>query len=78
MCIKMGHTSAHGIVQWDDQRAARIEKQFGTAPQNMSVADQTKAAIWEMKTDPAYKDSWNALNSDGDVASKGSHLSDKL
>jgi hypothetical protein len=58
-----GPHMAHGIVQWDDQRAARIEKQFGVAPQNMSVADQTKAAIWEMKTDPAYKASWNALNS---------------
>ena len=58
-----GPHMAHGIVQWDDVRAARIEKQFGTAPQNMSVADQTKAAIWEMKTDPAYKASWAALNS---------------
>jgi hypothetical protein len=58
-----GPHMAHGIVQWDDQRAARIEKQFGVAPQNMSVADQTKAAIWEMKTDPAYKASWSALNS---------------
>lgn len=60
---KDGPHMAHGIVQWDDVRTAAIEKQFGKPPQQMSVADQTKAAIWEMKTNPAYKDSWNALNS---------------
>jgi hypothetical protein len=41
---------AHGIVQWDDNRSARIAKQFGKLPNEMSVAEQTKAAIWEMKT----------------------------
>jgi len=65
-----GSHNAHGIVQWDDQRAGAIAKQFGTSPEKMSVADQTKAAIWEMKTNPAYKASWDALNSDGEVAPK--------
>jgi hypothetical protein len=41
---------AHGIVAWDDERSARIKQVFGKYPQEMSVADQTKAYIWEMRT----------------------------
>ena len=53
---------SQGIVQWDPQRAGAIEKQFGKLPKDMSVAEQTKAAIWEMKTNPSYKQSWDTLN----------------
>ena len=58
-----GKQNAFGIVQWDDQRAAAIKQQFGKYPNEMSVGDQTKAAIWEMKTNPRFADSWKALNS---------------
>ena len=52
---------AHGIVAWDDERSARIKQVFGKYPQEMSVADQTKAYIWEMKTyyKKAYADLTN-------------------
>jgi len=50
---------AHGIVAWDDERSARIKQVFGKYPQEMSVADQTKAYIWEMKTH--YKQAYNDL-----------------
>ena len=59
---------AHGIVSWDDQRSARIMKQFGKMPNEMSVGDQTKAAIWEMKN--YYPTTWKALQGGGDAASK--------
>jgi hypothetical protein len=61
---------AHGIVQWDDKRSAAIKAQFGKMPQDMTVAEQTKAAIWEMKTNPAYKDTWAALQGGGSAESK--------
>lgn len=60
---------AHGIVQWDDKRAAAIQEHFGKAPQDMSVGEQTKAAIWEMQSNPAYKKSWEALHSGGSAES---------
>ena len=47
----------------DDARAAAIQKQFGKLPNEMSVGDQTKAAIWVMKTNPRFADTWKALNS---------------
>ena len=56
---------AHGIVQWDDTRSKRIAAQFGQSPEKMSVADQTKAAIWEMKS--YYPTTWKALQS-GDTS----------
>jgi hypothetical protein len=40
---------AHGIASWDDARSERIKKQFGKYPNEMSVADQTKAYDWEQK-----------------------------
>jgi hypothetical protein len=61
------HT-ARGIVQWDPTRSARIQKQFGHLPNEMSVADQTKAAIWEMKN--YYPKTWGALQGSGSAASK--------
>lgn len=53
---------SQGIVQWDPERAARIKKQFGKEPRYMSVEEQTKAAIWEMKT--FYESSWDSLTND--------------
>lgn len=54
---------ARGIVQWDPTRSERIKDHFGKYPNDMSVAEQTKAAIWEMKT---YKNEfpgvWETMN----------------
>jgi hypothetical protein len=60
---------AQGIVQWHADRAAAIRAHFGKDPADMSVADQTKAAIWEMQTNPAYKQSWAALQGGGSAES---------
>jgi len=54
---------AQGIAQWHPGRAAAIKAQFGKDPADMTVAEQTRAAIWEMKTNPDYAQSWAALNS---------------
>jgi hypothetical protein len=54
---------AHGIASWDDERSARIMKQFGKMPQDMSVAEQTKAMIWEQKN--FYPKTWQALSGGG-------------
>ena len=53
---------SQGIVQWDPARAERIRAQFGAYPKDMSVAQQTKAAIWEMKT--YYGKSYAALTNE--------------
>lgn len=53
---------ARGIVQWNPQRSEAIRKQFGKYPNEMSVAEQTKAAIWEMKTNSSYAPTWQTLN----------------
>jgi len=53
---------SQGIVQWDPSRAERIKNQFGAYPKDMSVAQQTKAAIWEMKN--YYGKSYSALTDD--------------
>ena len=53
---------ARGIVQWDPQRSEAIKRQFGKYPNDMTVGEQTKAAVWEMKTNPTYKKTWDALN----------------
>jgi hypothetical protein len=64
---------ARGIVQWDPSRSEAIRKQFGKYPNEMSVAEQTKAAIWEMKNTKytkngevkyTYGKAWDALNND--------------
>lgn len=53
---------SQGIVQWDPERAERIKNHFGAYPKDMSVAQQTKAAIWEMKT--YYSKSFDALTNE--------------
>jgi tail lysozyme len=58
---------AHGIASWDDERSARIMKQFGKMPQDMSVAEQTKAMIWEQKN--FYPKTWQALSGGGTAES---------
>jgi hypothetical protein len=52
---------SQGIVQWDPQRAEAIKRQFGKYPKDMSVAEQTRAAIWEINTNPAYAATKKAL-----------------
>ncbi|MGU3662019.1 phage tail tip lysozyme [Methylobacterium fujisawaense] len=56
-----GKHYAEGMVQWDPQRAARIAQHFGKRPRDMSVAEQTRASLWEMKNRPEYRASWEAL-----------------
>jgi hypothetical protein len=58
---------AHGIASWDDARSARIMKQFGKMPQDMTVAEQTKAMIWEQKN--YYPKTWAALTGGGTAES---------
>ena len=53
---------ASGIVQWDPTRSAAIKAKFGAMPHQLSVADQTRAAIWEMKN--KYPTTWRALQGD--------------
>lgn len=60
--------SAQGIVQWHADRAQAIKDHFGKYPAQMSVAEQTRAAIWEMQTNPAYRESWRKLNSNASAA----------
>ena len=55
---------SQGIVQWDDQRSAEIKKQFGKYPQEMSVAEQTKAAIWEMKSHKEFAKAWEGMTNE--------------
>ena len=50
-----------GIVQWDPARSARIKEHFGKLPWQMSVTDQTRAAVWEMRTRPEYAATNRAL-----------------
>ena len=40
-----GSHMASGIVQWDPTRSAAIKNKFGAMPHQLSVADQTRAAI---------------------------------
>jgi hypothetical protein len=59
------HHMSQGIVQWDPQRVAAIKAHFGAEPKDMSVGDQTKAALWEMQNNKRFASSWNALNNEG-------------
>ena len=63
-----GTHMASGIVQWDPTRSAAIKGKFGAMPHELSVADQTRAAIWEMKTKPAYAKTWAALQGSDSTA----------
>lgn len=60
-----GKHYSQGIVQWDPTRAAAIKRQFGKEPRYLSIPDQMKAAVWEMKNNPAYRASWRAMTSSG-------------
>ena len=51
---------AQGIVQWDPRRSADIKKQFGKEPRFMSVREQVRAMMWEIKN--KYKKTWAAIN----------------
>lgn len=52
---------SQGIVQWDPQRAEAIKRQFGKYPKDMSVAEQTRAAVWEINNNPNYAATKKAL-----------------
>ena len=52
---------ARGIVQWDPGRSDAIKAHFGRYPNEMSVEDQTRAAIWEIQSNSAYKETRDAL-----------------
>jgi hypothetical protein len=60
-----GKHYSQGIVQWDPTRSAAIKRQFGKEPRYLGVQDQMKAAVWEMKNNPAYRASWRAMTSQG-------------
>ena len=55
---------SQGIVQWDPTRAAAIQKEFGQFPRFMSVADQTRAAIWEIRTVSRFLPSKTAIETE--------------
>lgn len=61
------HT-ARGIVQWDPPRSDAIKTHFGRYPNEMSVEDQTRAAIWEIQSKKAYKKTRDALFKPGMTA----------
>ena len=50
-----------GIVQWDTPRSEAIRDQFGSFPKQLSVKDQTRAAIWEIRTVTDYALTKNAI-----------------
>jgi hypothetical protein len=52
---------SQGIVQWDPTRSEAIQKEFGQYPRFMSVADQTRAAIWEIRTIARFAPSKTAI-----------------
>lgn len=56
---------ARGIAQWDPPRSEAIKAHFGRYPNEMSVEDQTRAAIWEIQSNPAYRATRNALFTSG-------------
>jgi murein DD-endopeptidase MepM/ murein hydrolase activator NlpD len=55
---------ASGIFQWDPQRSAAIQKQFGKMPHTMSIAEQAAAFKWETENNPAYAKTKEALAGD--------------
>lgn len=52
---------ARGIVQWDPTRSEAIKAHFGRYPNEMSVEDQTRAALWEIQSNKVYNETRNAL-----------------
>lgn len=59
---------ARGIVQWDPPRSAAIKAHFGSLPNQMSVDDQTRAAIWEIQTNATYVKTKVAIFQSGGTA----------
>jgi len=55
---------SQGVVQWDPQRAEAIRRQFGKYPKDMSVAEQTRAAIWEIRNHKRFAATKEALEGD--------------
>ena len=66
-----GKHFAHGIAQWDDDRSAKIKAHYGKAPEELSVADQTRAAIWEINNNPRFARTKRALQGDNAGAMLG-------
>jgi hypothetical protein len=58
------HHMSQGVVQWDPQRAEAIRRQFGKYPKDMSVAEQTRAAIWEIRNHKRFAATKEALEGD--------------
>jgi hypothetical protein len=52
---------SQGIVQWDPQRAEAIRQKFGAYPKDMSVTDQTRAAIDEIRSNRRFGRTARAL-----------------
>ena len=52
---------ARGIAQWDPPRSDAIKAHFGRYPNEMSVEDQTRAALWEIQSNKVYNETRNAL-----------------
>ena len=55
---------SQGIVQWDPTRVAAIKAQFGKEPKDMSVTDQTRAAIWEYRNKSRFAETKRAMEGD--------------
>lgn len=53
---------AQGIVQWDPSRSDAIAGHFGKQPKDMTVAEQTRAAIWEIQSFSRFAPSKQAIN----------------
>ena len=51
---------SQGIVQWDDNRSEAIKNHFGKYPMDMSIQEQVKASLWEMKS-RGYSSVYNKL-----------------
>ena len=51
-------------MQWDPQRAEAIRRKFGASPRDLSVTDQTRAAIDEIRSNPRFRPTARALESD--------------
>ena len=59
-----GTHNSGGIASWDPQRAEAIRQKFGDVPWKLSVADQTKAFIWEYRNNPRFAPTRQALEGD--------------
>ena len=62
---------SQGIVQWDPPRAEAIRQKFGAYPKDLSVTDQTRAAIDEIRTNPRFRRTARALEGDDPNAMLG-------